>query len=118
MPASSAVNFVHWLLAALPLLLVLSPIHDDLVYFVTLADAHQFVALEGIVLPRMPTADAAEDGAAHVVLAPVVVTMEHYSRVLEAVSFQTVLEIGFQAFCEAYPSSIPVRQCFCFNTMY
>ena len=77
-----------------------------------------FVALEGLVLPRMPTADAAEDGTAHV-LAPVVVTFEHYrDRVMVAVSFQTVLEMGFQAFCEAYTLSIPVRQRFCFNNMY
>lgn len=109
---------MHWLLAALPLLLVLSPIHDDLVYFVTLADAQQFVALEGLVLPRMPAADAAEDadGAAHV-LAPVIVSFEHYrEQVLVTASFRTVLEMGFQAFCEASALSIPVRQCFCFNT--
>ena len=108
------------LLAALPLFLASSPTHADLMIFVTLADAQQFVALEGLVLPRLPADHAAEDddGAAHV-LAPVVATQEHYrDRVLVIAGFRTVLEMGFQAFCDAPGLSIPVRYWSSFYTTY
>jgi hypothetical protein len=72
----------------------------------------QLVALDGLVVPRLPTVRGA-DGSGHARLAPILVTKDDYfDRVLSKAGFQTLEEMKFLDFCASPFYSIPVRQCF------
>jgi hypothetical protein len=77
-----------------------------------MTDGQQLVALDGLVVPRLPTVSG-EDGSGHARLAPILVTKEDYfDRVLANAGFLTLAEMKFFDFCTAPWLSIPVRQCF------
>ncbi len=82
-----------------------------------MTDGQQLVALDGLVVPRLPTVSG-EDGSGHARLAPILVTKEDYfDRVLANAGFQTLAEMKFFDFCTAPWLSIPVRQCFLFTIL-
>ena len=77
-----------------------------------MTDAQQLFALDGLVVPRLPTVSG-EDGSGHACLAPILVTMEDYlDRVLAKAGVQALAEMNFLDFCTTPLLSIPVRQCF------